>query len=75
MQQQLRTVTLEKIYEITHPQAKKQGKTIGRPKKSDDNLKKAFDMYQSKAYTLQAIKDETGISKSTLYRYIDQLGE
>lgn len=56
-------------------EAKKQGKTIGRPKKSDDNLKKAFDMYQSKAYTLQAIKDETGISKSTLYRYIDQLGE
>ena len=44
-------------------------------KKSDDNLKKAFDMYQSKAYTLQAIKDETGICKSTLYRYIDQLGE
>lgn len=33
MQQQLRTVTLEKIYEITHPYAKKQGKTIGRPKK------------------------------------------
>ena len=56
-------------------EAKKQGKTIGRPKKSDDNLKKALEMYQSKAYTLQAIKDQTGISKSTLYRYIDQLGE
>ncbi|WP_431026788.1 recombinase family protein [Lysinibacillus sp. LZ02] len=56
-------------------EAKKQGKAIGRPKKSDDNLKRAFHMYQSKKYTLQAIKEETGISKSTLYRYIDHLGE
>ncbi len=56
-------------------EAIKQGKAIGRPKKSDDNLKKALEMYQSKVYTLQAIKDQTGISKSTLYRYIDQLGE
>lgn len=54
---------------------KNRGKQLADQKKSDDNLKKAFDMYQSKAYTLQAIKDETGISKSTLYRYIDQLGE
>lgn len=53
-------------------EAQKQGKSIGRPKKSDDNLQKAFDMYESKAFTLQQIKDETGISKSTLYRYLDQ---
>lgn len=53
-------------------EAQKQGKIIGRPKKSDDNLNKAFAMYDSKAYTLQQIKEETGISKSTLYRYLDQ---
>ena len=29
-------------------------------------------MYDSKEYTLQQIKEETGISKSTLYRYLDQ---
>lgn len=52
--------------------AQKQGKIIGRPKKSDENLKRAFFMYDSKEYTLQQIKDETGISKSTLYRYLDQ---
>ena len=52
--------------------AQKQGKVIGRPKKSDDNLNRAFAMYDSKEYTLQQIKDETGISKSTLYRYLDQ---
>ncbi|MFJ7826491.1 helix-turn-helix domain-containing protein [Psychrobacillus sp. NPDC096623] len=53
-------------------EAQKQGKIIGRPKKSDDNLNRAFIMYDSKEYTLQQIKDETGISKSTLYRYLDQ---
>lgn len=53
-------------------EAQKLGKTIGRPKKSDDNLNRAFSMYDSKEYTLQQIKDETGISKSTLYRYLDQ---
>ncbi|WP_277584421.1 helix-turn-helix domain-containing protein [Psychrobacillus antarcticus] len=53
-------------------EAQKQGKIIGRPKKSDDNLNRAFYMYDSKKYTLQQIKDETGISKSTLYRYLDQ---
>ena len=53
-------------------EAQKQGKIIGRPKKSDDNLNRAFAMYDSKAHTLQQIKEETGISKSTLYRYLDQ---
>ena len=51
--------------------AKQQGKTIGRPRKSDDNLQRAFAMYDSKNYTLYDIKEETGISKSTLYRYLD----
>ncbi|QCR30859.1 recombinase family protein [Lysinibacillus sp. SGAir0095] len=51
--------------------AKEQGKTIGRPKKSDDNIKKAIAMYHSGNYTLLEIKNETGISKSTLYRYLE----
>ncbi|ARF13924.1 recombinase family protein [Sporosarcina ureae] len=52
--------------------AKQQGKTIGRPRKSDDNLQRAFEMYDSKNFTLFDIKEETGISKSTLYRYLDE---
>lgn len=56
-------------------EAKEQGKTIGRPKKSNETLKQAFRMYESKQYTLKEIKDATGISKSTLYRYIDTIGE
>lgn len=51
--------------------AKQRGKTIGRPRKSDENLTRAFHMYQSKSYTLHQIKEETGISKSTLYRFLD----
>ena len=51
--------------------AKQQGKSIGRPRKSDVNLQRAFAMYDSQKYTLYDIKEETGISKSTLYRYLD----
>jgi len=51
--------------------AKQQGKSIGRPRKTDANLQQAFAMYDSKNYTLYDIKEATGISKSTLYRYLD----
>ena len=51
--------------------ARDQGKTIGRPRKSDENLQRAFTMYDSNEYTLYDIKEATGISKSTLYRYLD----
>lgn len=53
-------------------QAKKQGKIVGRPKKSDDNIKKAISMYHA-GLKLHDIKNETGISKSTLYRYLESL--
>lgn len=52
--------------------AKQQGKPVGRPRKSDENLQLAFKMYDSKKYTLFDIKEATGISKSTLYRYLDE---
>lgn len=51
--------------------AKQRGKAIGRPRKLDDNLQLAFAMYDNKSYTLYDIKEATGISKSTLYRYLD----
>ncbi|MCM3389619.1 recombinase family protein [Ureibacillus chungkukjangi] len=53
--------------------AKEQGKSIGRPKKSNENIKKAIAMYDSGNYTLLDIKNETGISKSTLYRYLESV--
>ncbi|WP_194287299.1 recombinase family protein [Gracilibacillus oryzae] len=51
-------------------QAKKHGKSIGRPKKSDDNIKKAISMYHDGCKLID-IKNQTGISKSTLYRYLE----
>ncbi|CAM4023073.1 recombinase family protein [Saccharibacillus endophyticus] len=43
----------------------------GRPRKMDDNVKKAIQMYESKQYSLAQIKEQTGISKTTLYRYLE----
>ena len=53
-------------------QARKSGKSIGRPKKSDENVKKAISMYND-GFNLIDIKNQTGISKSTLYRYLESL--
>jgi DNA invertase Pin-like site-specific DNA recombinase len=52
-------------------EAKQKGITTGRPRKPDENVQRAIEMHQSKNYTLSQIKDETGISKSTLYRYLE----
>lgn len=51
--------------------AKQKGITSGRPRKPDENVKRAIEMYQTKKFTLNEIKEETGISKSTLYRYLE----
>jgi len=52
-------------------EAKQKGITAGRPRKPDENVQRAIIMYQSKEYSLTQIKEETGISKSTLYRYLE----
>ncbi len=52
-------------------EAKQKGIPTGRPRKSDENVTRAIVMYQSKKYSLSEIKAETGISKSTLYRYLE----
>lgn len=51
--------------------AKQKGITTGRPRKPDENVRRAIVMYESKKYSLAEIKTETGISKSTLYRYLE----
>lgn len=52
--------------------AKQKGVTTGRPRKPDENVLRAIDMYKSKNYSLAEITNETGISKSTLYRYLEK---
>lgn len=51
--------------------AKEKGAVSGRPRKPDENVKKAIELYESKQYSLADIKEQTGISKSTLYRYLE----
>lgn len=51
--------------------AQKKGVTTGRPRKPDENVQRAILMYESKKYSLAEIRSETGISKSTLYRYLE----
>lgn len=51
--------------------AKENGVLSGRPRKPDENVIKAIEMYDSKQYSLAEIKEKTGISKSTLYRYLE----
>lgn len=52
-------------------EAKEKGIASGRPRKPDENVQRAIIMYQSRKYSLTQIRNETGISKSTLYRYLE----
>lgn len=63
----IRENTKKGLYE-----ARQKGIKTGRPRKPDENVKRAILMYQSQKYTLAEIKAETGISKSTLYRYLEK---
>lgn len=50
----------------------REGKNLGRPKRDDKNLRNAIEMYMSKKYTLDEIKEKTNISRATLYRHLDR---
>lgn len=50
--------------------ARARGRQGGRPKVQDDRLKEAIVLYESKEYSLAEIKKKTGVSHTTLYRYL-----
>ena len=51
--------------------ARARGRKGGRPKKSSSTIEKAIKLYNSKEYSIAEIKELTGVSRSTLYRYIN----
>ena len=51
--------------------ARARGKKGGRPKVNDKDIKLAIKMYNSKNYSISEITKATGVSKTTLYRYIN----
>lgn len=52
--------------------AKARGRQGGRPKKSSGKIAIALQMYDDKKYTIAQIEEATGVSKPTLYRYINE---
>lgn len=52
--------------------ARARGRVGGRPKKDIKKIETAIKMYNSKQYSIKEIKEATGISKTTLYRYISK---
>lgn len=52
--------------------ARARGKKGGRPNKREDKVAIATKMYKSKDYSIKEITEATGISKTTLYRYLDR---
>ena len=52
--------------------ARARGRFGGRPKKDENAVNKAVALYKTKQYTLSEITDITGVSKSTLYRSVNQ---
>ena len=52
--------------------ARARGLNGGRPPKEESKIKLALKMYDSKVCSISQILEATGISKTTLYRYIRQ---
>ncbi len=52
--------------------ARSRGKKGGRPTKREDKVEVAIKMYKSKDYSIKEITEMTGLSKTTLYRYLEK---
>lgn len=52
--------------------ARARGRVGGRPKKDIKKIEMAIKMYNSKQHSIREISEVTGISKTTLYRYINK---
>lgn len=51
--------------------ARARGRKGGRPSKNKSDIEKALKLYNSKNYSLKEIKEMTGVSKTSLYRYLE----
>lgn len=50
--------------------ARARGRKGGRPRVKNNNVEKALELYNTKAYSISEILEMSGISQATLYRYI-----
>ena len=52
--------------------ARARGHLGGRPKKAGKDVKQALTLYDSGEYTVKQIQEMTGVSRTTLYAYINE---
>ena len=52
--------------------ARARGRKGGRPPVNQRDIERAIKLYKSEEYSVKEIVEMTGISKSTLYRYLDK---
>ena len=52
--------------------ARARGRKGGRPPVNQRDIERAIKLYESEEYSVKEIVEMTGISKSTLYRYLDK---
>ena len=53
--------------------ARARGRKGGRPKKDEKTIKLALKMYQEKTYSITEITKATGVSKTTIYKYVGEV--
>lgn len=51
--------------------ARARGRMGGRPGKDKKTIDQALTLYDSKAYSVDEISKTTGISRATLYKYVN----
>ena len=66
-----RELTSERIRTGIH-NAKEKGVQLGRKEANKDMKEKAYEMYVSNMHTMKEIVEATGLSRATIYRYINQ---
>lgn len=52
--------------------ARARGRKGGRPKVNEREITKAVNLYKTEQYSVREIVEMTGISRATLYRYVNQ---
>lgn len=73
-----------RVYEINNfykEQARKKGYeqarqkgTVGRPKRIE-KIEQAVKLYRLKTFTMEQIEEQTGVSRSTLYRHLKKISD
>ena len=51
--------------------ARARGRKGGRPRVATKDITKAINLYRTEEYSVKEIVEMTGISRATLYRYLD----